>query len=401
MYQEDFDHTENISRDQWSRTLSGTLTQRASLAKPYLGGISAIHVNASPAERNIVCEGYILMQNNKDIQSIEVFSTCPQSVETEGEAYLQKVCNVARWSEQYGCKGMLVYADNRLVDPWLVAQVIIQNTARLGPLVAIQPIYMHPHAAATMVSSFGHMYGRRIYLNMIAGGFKNDLTALNDTTPHDKRYDRLVEYTLIIKKLLESPAAVTFDGEYYKVTNLKLSPVLSPELMPEVFVSGSSEAGQAAARAMGATAVHYPRPSVEYRGGGETALKDSGVRVGIIARDCEENAWDVAYTRFPIDRKGQITRELASKVSDSQWHKQLSELAEDTKHKKSPYWLVPFETYKTNCPYLVGTYQQVADEVSQYIKAGFRKFILDIPACEEELHHSAIVFKQAAKEFVS
>jgi alkanesulfonate monooxygenase len=340
------------------------------------------------------------MQNNKVIQGVEVFSTCPQSVEAHGEAYLQKVRDVARWSEQYSCKGMLVYADNRLVDPWLVAHVIIQNTDRLCPLVAIQPIYMHPYAAATMVSSFGHMYGRRIYLNMIAGGFKNDLTALNDTTPHDKRYDRLVEYTLIIKKLLDSPASVTFDGEYYKVTNLKLSPPLSSTLMPGVFVSGSSEAGQAAARAMGATAVHYPRPSAEYSGMVEDGLMDSGIRVGIIARDGENDAWDVAHARFPHDRKGQIARQLASKVSDSSWHKQLSELAEETKAKVSPYWMVPFENYNTNCPYLVGNHAQVADEIVCYMKAGHKKFILDIPPCEEELHHTAVVFEQAAKAFV-
>lgn len=341
------------------------------------------------------------MKHTTAFQGVEVFSTCPQSVEAEGDAYLQKVSRVAQWSEQYGCTGILVYADNRLVDPWLVAHVILQNTVQLCPLVALQPIYLHPYAAAKMVSSFGHMYGRRIYLNLIAGGFKNDLTALNDTTPHDNRYDRLVEYTLIIKKLLESPAAVTFEGAYYKVLNLKLTPQLSPALMPGIFVSGSSEAGQAAARAMGATAVHYPRPSVDYTGVVENGLMDSGIRVGIIARDREEDAWDVAYTRFPEDRKGQLTRQLANKVSDSLWHKQLGEVAEESKKKKTPYWMVPFETYKTMCPYLVGTHQQVAEELSRYMRAGHRKFILDIPPGEEELHHSAIAFAQTAKEFVS
>lgn len=341
------------------------------------------------------------MSSNAAIQSVEVFSTCPQSVEAEGEAFLKKVIDVANWSEQYGCKGILIYTDNRLVDPWLVSQIVIQNTARLCPLVAVQPIYMHPYSVAKMVSSFGHFYGRRVYLNMLAGGFKNDLLALNDPTSHDKRYDRMVEYTTIIKKLLEGAAGFSFEGEFYKVSNLKLSPPLSPELMPGIFVSGSSEAGQAAARAVGATAVHYPRPPAEYKGEEENGLLDSGIRVGIIARDREDDAWDVAYTRFPHDRKGQIARQLANKVSDSSWHKQLAELAGEKTDQRSPYWMVPFETYKTMCPYLVGTYQQVADELGRYMRAGHKKFILDIPPCEEELHHSAVVFKQATKEFVS
>ncbi|HEU0067803.1 MAG TPA: LLM class flavin-dependent oxidoreductase, partial [Nitrospiraceae bacterium] len=327
-------------------------------------------------------------------------STCPQSVEAAGETYLKKVSDVAKWSERYGCKGILVYTDNRLVDPWLLSQIIIQNTARLYPLVAVQPIYMHPYAVAKMVSSIGHFYGRRMYLNMLAGGFKNDLIALNDPTPHDKRYERMVEYTTIIKKLLESSDSVTFDGEFYKVSNLKMSPPLAPELMPGIFVSGSSAAGQSAARAIGATAVHYPRPSAEYSGLVEDGLMDSGIRIGIIARDGESDAWDVAHARFPHDRKGQIARQLAGKVSDSSWHKQLSGLAQETKDKASPYWMVPFENYNTNCPYLVGNHQQVAEELVCYMKAGHRKFILDIPPCEEELDHSAIVFEQAAKAFV-
>lgn len=341
------------------------------------------------------------MQCNAASQSIEVFSTCPQSVEAAGEAYLKKVSDVAKWSEQYGCKGILVYTDNRLVDPWLLSQIIIQNTAQLYPLVAVQPIYMHPYAVAKMVSSIGHFYGRRMYLNMLAGGFKNDLIALNDPTPHDKRYERMVEYTIIIKKLLESSDSLTFDGEFYKVSNLKMSPPLAPELMPGIFVSGSSAAGQSAARAIGATAVHYPRPSAEYSGMVEDGLMDSGIRIGIIARDGENDAWEVAHARFPHDRKGQIARQLASKVSDSSWHKQLSGLAQEAKDKASPYWMVPFENYNTNCPYLVGNHQQVADELVCYMKAGHRKFILDIPPNEVELDHSAIVFEQAAKAFVS
>ena len=42
----------------------------------------------------------------------------------------RRVIEVARWSEDTGCTGILVYTDNSLVDPWLVAQIIIENTER-------------------------------------------------------------------------------------------------------------------------------------------------------------------------------------------------------------------------------------------------------------------------------
>jgi alkanesulfonate monooxygenase len=326
--------------------------------------------------------------------AVEIFATCPQSIQVAKEAYLDHVVEVSRWSEKYGCKGILVYTDNGLVDPWLVAQLVIQSTDALCPLVAVQPVYMHPYTVAKMAASYGFLYHRRIYLNMVAGGFKNDLNALNDLTPHDRRYDRMIEYVTIIKRLLESPGPVSFTGEFYQVDKLKMTPSLPPELFPGIFVSGSSEAGLAAAKAMGATAVKYPKPPGEYENEPPDDSIDSGVRVGIVTRADEDEAWRVAHERFPEDRRGQLTRKLADKVSDSEWHKQISELGSTPEN--NPYWLVPFQNYKTNCPYLVGTYEKVATELSRYIGLGFSTFILDIPPEEEELYHTGIAFAQAA-----
>src|ERR1700747_2283734 len=123
-----------------------------------------------------------------DELQIEIFSNTPQSKDRPRETYVQQVIDVARWSEEAGCTAILVYTDNSLVDPWLVSQIILQNTERLCPLIAIQPIYMHPYTVAKMVATFGHLYGRRIYLNMVAGGFKNEFIALVDNNPHDDPY---------------------------------------------------------------------------------------------------------------------------------------------------------------------------------------------------------------------
>lgn len=334
------------------------------------------------------------------LRSLEVFATCPQSSQGDPQTYLQRVADVARWSERNGCKGILVYTDNSLVDPWLVSQVIVAHTDTLCPLVAVQPVYMHPYAVAKMVATFGFMYGRRLYLNMVAGGFKNDLTALNDTTGHDRRYDRLTEYTHIIQALLKDGTPVTFEGEFYTVKTLRMTPPLPQALIPGVFVSGSSDAGMAAAKTLGATAIQYPRPVREY----ETAPMDAanaGIRIGIIARADEEDAWKVAHERFPVDRKGQIAHQLAMKTSDSIWHHQLSELGEEAERGRNPYWLTPFQNYKTFCPYLVGSYRRVAAEIARYIDIGYTAFILDIPPTEEELHHIGVVFEQASLEAVA
>lgn len=327
-----------------------------------------------------------------DSQGIEVFSTCPQSKDVDQREYLRRVQDVARWSDEAGYKGILVYTDNGIVDPWLVSHVVLESTDQLSPLVAIQPVYMHPYAVAKMITTYAYLHDRRIYLNMLAGGFKNDLVALGDETPHDERYERTVEYTQIIKALLRGAEPVTVEGRYYNVTNLKLTPPLSPELSPGILISGSSEAGLAAARTIGATPVKYPKPAgEEEEGEGEGA----GVRVGIIARDDAEEAWRVALERFPEDRKGQVTHALAMKVSDSKWHEQLSQLGDRPADEENPYWLGPFKNYKTFCPYLVGSYEAVGAEVGRYVGMGYRTFILDIPPSQEELNHTAVVFERA------
>jgi alkanesulfonate monooxygenase len=336
------------------------------------------------------------MDRSEELQ-VEIFSTTPQSKDRPRESYVQQVIDVARWSEDAGCTAILVYTDNSLVDAWLVSQIILQNTKRICPLVAVQPVYMHPYTVAKMVASFGHLYQRRVHLNLVAGGFKNDLMALNDTSLHDERYLRLIEYTRIIRDLLSDSGPVTFQGKFYQVHNLRMTPPLDPELFPGFLISGSSEAGLAAAKAIGATPVQYPKPAREYQANPAPNGNRAGIRVGIIARPRSAEAWAVAIERFPGDRKGQLAHQFAMRLSDSVWHKQLSNMTEGAGELQGVYWMWPFENYQTFCPYLVGSYEEVADEVFRYIGSGYTTFILDIPPTREELSHVQAVFEQASR----
>ena len=325
---------------------------------------------------------------------IRVFSTLPQSSAVERD-YLAIAAETARWSEDAGCVGALIYTDNSLLDPWVVAQAVLGHTERLAPLIAVQPVYMHPYNAAKLVTSIGHLYGRPVFLNMVAGGFVNDLHALDDQTEHDERYERLVEYTSIVLALLGSEDAVSFAGKWYRIKNVRLKPRLDQTLMPGITVSGSSLAGARAAQQLGATAIQYPRPAGDYSGSHDLEIADKGIRIGIIAREDALDAWRLAWSRFPSDERGQLTHRLAMRASDSVWHRQLSVLAEESTLQGNPYWLHPFENYRTFCPYLVGSYDEVARAVGEYLDLGFRTFITDIPRVREDLEHVAVVFERA------
>jgi alkanesulfonate monooxygenase len=326
---------------------------------------------------------------------VVLYSTCPPYRGETSEMYCRQVRDVARWSEAAGCEGILVYTDNGLFDPWLVAQLVIQSTTAISPLVAVQPVYMHPYSVAKMVTTLSQLHGRRIDLNIVAGGFKNDLIALGDETPHDRRYARLVEYTTIIRRLLQG-GPVTFEGEFYSVSNLRLSPELEPGLMPRILLSGSSSEGLAAAAALDALPVRYPEPPSQSRSTVEDGSLEFGIRVGIIGREDERDAWAIAHERFPEDRRGQTIHQLAMKVSDSAWHRQLSAIAPRLT-PESAYWMVPFQNYKTFCPYLVGSYNRVGEEIGRYLAGGCRVIILDVPPAEDELQHVRLALGAAER----
>lgn len=326
------------------------------------------------------------------VPGLKLFSTSPQSRSVDRHAYAERVAEIARWSEAAGCEGILVYTENGIVDPWLVAQLILQATEQICPLIAVQPTYMHPYSVAKMIASLAHLHRRRVYLNLVAGGFRRDLEALGDHTAHDERYRRALEYGQIITGLAAG-GAFTLQGDFYNVRNLWLAPPIDPGFEPGLMISGSSPAGMAVAAELGAISIKYPQPS-DLEPAHHDELVEVGMRIGVIARDDAVEAWEIAHTRFPDDRAGRIAQRLAGRVSDSSWHHQLSALVGE--RTRSVYWLGPFENYASFCPYLVGDYETVAQELARYLGLGFSTFVLDIPRVEEDLRHTIQAFRHAA-----
>ena len=322
------------------------------------------------------------------------YTTCPPSSAYAAADYAARVAQVSRWSEEAGAEGMLIYTDNGLADPWTVAGTVLAQTERLVPLVAVQPVYHSPYAIAKTIASLALLHGRRVALNMVAGGFVRDLAALGDVTEHDDRYARLEEYTTLILALLRGQR-VEVEGRWYSLGGVELRPEMPNGLLPEVFLSGSSEAGIATGLSLGATPVCYPPPPDRIEG---PAIPGRIARIGLIARNTDDEAWALAHGRFPADPRGAMTHKLAMATSDSVWHRQLADLGATLKGEaQAAYWLHPMETYRTFCPYLVGSHDRIAAMLSQYAALGFEGLILDVPATQDDLEHTAKVLELAER----
>ena len=135
---------------------------------------------------------------------LTLYTTAPASFEREPDEYRRVLLDAARWTERTGCRGLLVYSDNSLADPWATAQYLLANTERVVPMVAVQPAYMSPYTAARMISTLALLYGRGLDINLVTGGFGAHLRALDCRLDHDERYARLVEYAGVMRSLLQA-----------------------------------------------------------------------------------------------------------------------------------------------------------------------------------------------------
>jgi alkanesulfonate monooxygenase len=332
--------------------------------------------------------------DHREAGLISVYSTCPSSHQIGGADFGRRIVEVAQWTEAVGWRGLLVYTDNTLVDPWATAQVMIQATERLVPLVAVQPVYMHPYSVARMIATIGFLHGRQVDLNLVTGGFAGHLRELGCVLGHDERYDRLVEYAKVIRKLLAGKRPVTHLGSHYGLNGATISPPLPPELAPRLLMSGASAASVAAQRALGIVRIAYPREVQAYHPSG-APLAGAGIRLGIIARDDADEAWRIARARFPDDPVAEGMHQIAAGQVESRWHIDLSRDALNSTGSAGVYWLHPFRVYKTFCPYLVGSYGQVADMLRRYFDLGIEVLILDVPAEPDDLEHAQIALSGA------
>lgn len=329
--------------------------------------------------------------------TLTIIGTCPmfQANQSAGE-YLQAVKTTVLRAEEQGWSSMLIYSDHAQVDPWLVANILLGHTKRLTPLVALQPLYMHPFTAAKLIASLSLLYDRPVNINFISGGHPRDLETFCDNCSHDERYTRIVEYGTIMKHILCDKRALTYSGRFYNVEALQLRqlPSLQPQCVPMLTMSGSSEAGLDTARKLGARAIQYLKPYKDYGGVTFSPELQYGTRVGIISRETPQEAWSIARQRYPVDADGAALRDYFQTVSDSVWVRELGRVkgGADGQH---PYWLGPYKNNQAACPFLVGDKSTVATELAGYIKMGLRTFLVENATDDEDACYITETFRLA------
>lgn len=311
-------------------------------------------------------------------------------------AYLK---DIAQAADRRGYHGVLVPCGKACEEPYIVSAALIEATERLRFLVATRPSSMTPTFAARLAAGLDRLSGGRFYLNVVAGGDAAELAGDGVFLDHDARYAQAAEFFTVWKRAL-SGETVDFAGRHVTVkgASVPLSPVQRPH--PPLFFGGSSPAGHATVAEHFDTYLTWAEPpeavaakiaDVRARAAAHGRTLSYGLRVNIIVRETEEEAWAAADTLISkIDRSAVQAAHSAFRRFESEGQRRMTELAARDDLVVSPNLWAGIGLVRGGAgTALVGSPRQVADRLLEYRELGIDNFILSGYPHLEEAHRVA------------
>jgi alkanesulfonate monooxygenase len=187
-------------------------------------------------------------------------------------------------------------------DVWVLAAALLPQTERMRFLVAIHPGLIAPTLLAKMAATFQEFSKGRLLINVVSGDAKM-LGAYGMKLPHDERYAMADEYLTLWHHLMAGES-IAREGKYFSVEGAKLALPAGVSIEPPPLWFGGSSAP-----AIDVAAKHTDT----YLSWGETPeqiaakigkVKERakhygrelsyGIRLYVIVRDTDAEAWDAA-----------------------------------------------------------------------------------------------------------
>ena len=213
--------------------------------------------------------------------------------------YLQQVALAA---DSLGYYGVLIPTGKSCEDSWLVASALAPLTRRLRYLVAVRPGLQPPTLAARMATTLDRLSGGRLLINVVTGGDPVENKGDGIFLSHGERYQVTREFLDVYSRLLKGEK-VDYHGEHIHVEGAE---VLFPPVQengPPLFFGGSSEEAIDVAADQIDTYLTWGEPPalvaeklaiVRERAAARGRTLHYGIRLHVIVRETEEEAWAAA-----------------------------------------------------------------------------------------------------------
>lgn len=321
-------------------------------------------------------------------------------------ADLDYLSQIALAAERNGFEAVLTPTGLWCEDAWITTAALISRTSRLKFLVAIRPGQVSPTIIAQQGAAFQKFSGNRLLINVVVGGEDHEQRAFADYSTKEERYHKADETLQIIDHLWNSDEPLDFSGEYLSVAGAVLKE--QPEVSPPVFFGGSSQLGIEVAAKHSDVYLTWGEPAEKVaekldRVRAEAARNnrelDYGIRLHIIARETEEQAWAEAQRLLDQLDPVEVDRIQAGLAkSQSEGQRRMTELhgrgsaftrgADARSLEIAPNLWAGVGLVRGGAgTALVGSYEQVAQAILRYRDIGLNHFVLSgYPHLEETYH---------------
>lgn len=282
------------------------------------------------------------------------------------EAKWAKAVEISVLAEELGYDSLWVYdhfhnvpvpAHEAVFECWTVMAAISQRTSRirLGQMVGCAP-YRNPGLLAKITSTIDVISGGRLDWGIGAGWYDHEFKGYGyEFRPAKERIGMLRETVEIVKAMWSEPE-VSYDGRYYTLSGAQCDPKPVQTPHPPIWIGGGGEQLTLRVVARHATHSNFGGKPHEWAHKAEV-LKGHCAAVG---RDYDE----ITKTWSPELFVRETEAELAAAGSRS-------------------FWGEPVESWTEGN--LVGTPEQVAEKIQQYVAmgcTGFVPWIADYPESE-------------------
>lgn len=241
------------------------------------------------------------------------FLSHPASDRAPTPEYLRQVAQAA---DRLGYYGVLMPTGAHCVDAWITAASIAPVTERLKLLVALRPGLTAPAEAVRQAAALDRLSNGRALLNVVTGGSPQALAADGLFLDHHERYVQTEEFMSIWRRLALGET-VTHQGKHMSIKNGRLLFPFVQEPHAPIYFGGSSDIAREIAAEHVDVYLAWGEPpnqlkevfdDVRERAARRGRKIRFGVRLHIIVRETEGEAWDAAndllrYVTDPPSRR--------------------------------------------------------------------------------------------------
>lgn len=320
-------------------------------------------------------------------------------------ADVEYLAEVAKAAERAGFEAVLTPTGSGCEDAWVTCAAVAQHTEKLKFIVAFRPDAIAPAWAAHQAATFQRLTGGRLLLNVVTGGDPVEQKSFGDHLDKETRYRRTGEFLEIVKRSW-SGEIYDHEGEFFHLEQGGLRLGLEEVGAPRVYFGGASPPALEVASRYADTWLTWGEP-VETVAERLAPVKEKaeaagreircGLRIHVISRDTEDEAWleadrileaiDPEQVAAAREKFARMESTAQSRMTDLSHSSDGDGIDRDSLVIAPNLWAGVGLVREGAGTAIVGSHQQVAERLLEYRDIGIDEFILSgYPHLEEALN---------------